>query len=122
MRRIAILISSLTLLLATGCSSVALFPTGTATQSVLTSNNYKVVQTNVTGSDSGFQVFGIGNNAKMSVCMEKIRVQAQLEDRSRALVNVTIDDSFWNIGIVSADSLVVTADIIEYTGPPTGSE
>ena len=122
MRRIAVLISSVALLLATGCSSDGFFPAGTTTQAVLTSNNFRVVMTNVKGGDAGFKVFGIGNNAHMYVCLEKIRVQAQLEDRSRALVNVTVDDSWWTLGIVSGDSLTVTADVIEYTGPPIGTE
>ena len=78
--------------------------------------------TNVKGDDVGFKVFGIGNSAQFSTALEKIRVQAQLDDRSRALINVTIDDNWWTVGIVGGETLTITADVIEFTGPPTGTE
>ncbi len=121
MKRIAILLSSLALFVATGCHS-GTYNAANSTQAVLTSNNYKVVMTNVKGEDAGFKVFGIGNSAQFATAMEKIRVQAQLDDRSRALINVTQDDNWWTIGIVAGQSLTITADVIEYTGPPTGTE
>jgi hypothetical protein len=91
-------------------------------QSLLQANNYRVIQVGVKGQDSGFRVFGFGGSAQYSTCMDKIRVLAELDGRSRALVNVTTDRSLWSIGIVGGDSLTITADVVEFTGPPTGGQ
>ena len=91
------------------------------TNTTLTSNNYRVVMTGVKGDDSGFRVFGFGTSAAHSKALEKIRAQAQLEERPRALINVTVDESFWTIGLVGGSSLTMTADVIEFTGPPNGN-
>jgi hypothetical protein len=104
-----------------GCHSGD-FSRTNVTETVLQGNNYRVVMSGVQGVDSGFKVFGLGGSALYAVCLEKIRVQAQLDDRSRALVNVTQDLNFWNIGIAWGETLTITADIIEFTGPPTGGE
>ena len=121
MKRFSVLISSLALLAASGCHNGS-YNSANSTQAILTSNNYKVIMTNVKGDDAGFKVFGIGNTAQYSIAMEKIRVQAQLEDRPRALINVTQDENWWTIGIVAAETLTLTADVIEFTGPPTGTQ
>lgn len=92
------------------------------TETMLQSNNYRVVMTGVRGQDAGFKVFGIGGSAQYSTCLEKIRVLAELEGRSRALVNVTQDENWWNVGIVSGETLTVTCDVVEFTGPPNGTQ
>ncbi|MCA8924999.1 MAG: hypothetical protein KDD82_24530 [Planctomycetes bacterium] len=102
-----------------GCTSDGAFRNN-ITNVTLTSNNYRVIQTGVRGSDVGFKVFGIGPNAQFSKALEKVRILAELDDRPRALVNVTEDVSSYNVGIVSGDSVVITADVIEFTGPPNG--
>jgi hypothetical protein len=107
------------LLLLSGCHSGA-FAQIQQTNVVLTSNNYRVLETGLRGSDSGFRVFGIGASANYSKAMQKIRILAELEDRPRALINVTEDLNEWNYGIVSGSTIVITADLIEFTGPPTG--
>jgi hypothetical protein len=94
---------------------------GINTNTTLTSNNYRVVMTGVKGEDAGFRVFGFGQSAAHHKAMDKIRVQAQMDERPRALVNITVDDSHWNIGIVAASYLTITADVIEFTGPPNGN-
>lgn len=119
MRQLAVL--AVGLLAMTGCHSGD-FVRANVTETVLQGNNYRVVMSGVQGVDSGFKVFGLGGSALYAVCLEKIRVQAQLDDRSRALVNVTQDLNFWNIGIAWGETLTITADIIEFTGPPTGGE
>lgn len=90
------------------------------TNVTLTSNNYRVIQTGVRGSDAGVKVFGIGVNAQYAKAMEKVRILSELDDRPRALINVTEDVTSYNVGIVSGDSVVITADVIEFTGPPSG--
>lgn len=92
------------------------------TETLLQANNYRVVMVGVKGQDSGFKVFGLGGSAQYSTCLEKIRVLAELEGRSRALVNVTEDTNWWNIGLASGETLTVTADVVEFTGPPTGGQ
>lgn len=104
-----------------GCHSGE-FVKHNSTDTLLQSNNYRVVQTSVKGSDTGFRVFGLGSHAQYSKCMEKIRVVAELEGRSRALVNVTEDENSFNIGIVSGETLTISADVVEFTGPPTGGQ
>lgn len=91
-----------------------------ATEVMLQANNYRVVMSGIRGEDSGFRVFGLGGWGQYSRAMDKIRVQAQLDDRSRALINVTEDTNWWTIGIVGGDTLTLTADVVEFTGPPTG--
>jgi hypothetical protein len=105
-----------------GCGSNGEFVVGNATQTLLQGNNYRVVMTGVRGEDSGFRVFGIGTDPQYSTCMEKIRVLAELEGRSRALANVSEDRFWFNIGIVSRSSIKITADVIEFTGPPNGGQ
>ncbi|MEZ6187396.1 MAG: DUF6567 family protein [Planctomycetota bacterium] len=102
------------------CTSDGAFRGNNVTNVTLTSNNYRVIQTGVRGSDSGFKVFGIGINAQYAKALEKVRILAELDDRPRALINVSEDVSSYNVGIVSGDSVIITADVIEFTGPPTG--
>lgn len=108
-------------LLLSACNNIGTLNGIVQTNTTLTSNNYRVVMTGVKGGDAGFRVFGIGGSAQISTAMEKIRAQAQLEERPRALINVTVDDSYWTVGIVGGSSLTVTADVIEFTGPPNGN-
>ncbi len=103
-----------------GCYSSPYFPTGTTTQAVLNGNNYRVVQTSLQASDTGFRVFGFGSDPNMHVVMDRIRAQAQLDGRPRALVNVTLDDSGFNIGIVSSHSITLSADVVEFIAPAGG--
>ncbi|RMG19073.1 MAG: hypothetical protein D6731_00395 [Planctomycetota bacterium] len=108
-----------TALALTGCHT-GYFAQVQQTNVTLTSNNYRVLETGLRGSDSGYRVFGIGTSANYSKAMQKIRVLAELEDRPRALINVTVDENSWNYGIVSGTTIVITADLIEFTGPPNG--
>ena len=103
-----------------GCGNDGNFVKTTETTSVLTGNNYRVIMTNVVGSDDGLRVFGLGPRAKYSAALAQIREQAQIKDRSRALINITEDHDWYNILIVAGDTLTITADVIEYIGPPNG--
>ena len=106
-----------------GCANYGEFGLGMHTQAsaVMAGNNYRVVQTAVQASDSGFKVFGLGGDPKYSTVFDKIRAQAQLDGRPRALVNVTEDDEFFTLGfIVSSRTITITCDVIEFTGPPGG--
>ncbi len=117
--RLGILLCGLVLL--GGCSSESNFAQLNSTQAVLTSNNYTVVQTGLRGTDNGFRVFGIGSYAQYGTALEKIRVLAELDNRPRALINITEDYNYYNIGIVAGGTRIVTADVIEFTGPPNGN-
>ncbi len=101
-----------------GCGNAGSFMRTNETKTVLTSNNYRVIMTSVAGSDDGFRVFGIGPRAKYSAALAQIREQAQIKDRSRALINITEDDDWYNVLIVAGETLTVTADVIEFIGPP----
>jgi hypothetical protein len=112
---------ALGLLLLSGCGSLGDFNGQHSSQAVMTSNNYQVVETGVRGADAGFKVFGIGGHAQYATALDKIRILAEMDKRPRALINVTKDYNWFNLGIVSGDSVVVTADVIEFTGPPNGN-
>jgi hypothetical protein len=106
--------------LLTGCGNAGSFTKLNDTRTNLTSNNYRVIMTNVIGQDDGIRVFGIGTKAKWSAALAQIREQAQIKDRSRALINVTEDDDWYNVLIVAGETLTITADVIEFIGPPGG--
>jgi hypothetical protein len=106
--------------LATGCGNTGGFTKTNETRTNLTSNNYRIIMVGVAGEDDGFRVFGLGTRAKFSAALAQIREQAQIKDRSRALINITEDDDWYNVGIVAGETLTVTADVIEFTGPPGG--
>lgn len=103
-----------------GCGNSGGFTKTNETKTVLTSNNYRIIMVGVAGSDDGFRVFGLGPRAKFSAALAQIREQAQLKDRSRALINITEDDDWYNALIVAGETLTVTADVIEFIGPPGG--
>jgi hypothetical protein len=103
-----------------GCGNNGDFMRTNETKTVLTSNNYRVIMTGVAGSDDGLRIFGIGTKAKYSAALAQIREQAQIKDRSRALINVTVDDDWYNVLIVAGETLTVTADVVEFIGPPGG--
>ena len=68
----------------------------------------------------GLRVFGVGTRAKFSAALAQIREQAQIKDRPRAIINMTEDNDWYNVGIVAGETITITADVIEYIGPPTG--
>jgi len=103
-----------------GCGNAGGFLKTNETTTMLTSNNYRVIMTNVVGSDDGLRVFGLGTRAKYSAALAQIREQAQIKDRSRALINITEDNDWYNMLIVGGETVTVTADVIEFIGPPTG--
>lgn len=103
-----------------GCGNSGNFMRTNETKTVLTSNNYRVIMTGVAGSDDGLRVFGLGTRAKYSAALAQIREQAQIKDRSRALINITEDDDWYNAFIVAGETLTITADVIEFIGPPGG--
>ena len=107
------ILSSLLLVgLVAGCGNNGSFMKTNETRANLTSNNYRVIMVGVAGSDDGLRVFGLGTRAKWSAAMAQIREQAQIKDRSRALINVTEDDDWYNVGIVAGETLTITADVI----------
>ena len=103
-----------------GCGHTGAFNAVNSTSVDLTSNNYRVIETNLSASDTGFKVFGVGDHASHGKAMAKLRVLAELDGRPRALINLTEDADWWNLGIVSGDTLLLSCDVVEFTGPPNG--
>lgn len=92
------------------------------TQVQLRENNFKVIKT-VRGEDSGFRFCGIGSAAMYAEAMDKLRSDAALSQGSRALVNMTEDrrSKFWFGPAVVTESLVISADVVEFKNDPPGA-
>lgn len=112
------------LLLATtvisGCGHTGQFNAVNSTDVTLTSNNYRVIESGLSATDVGFKVFGIGDHASYAKAMSKLRILAELDGRPRALINITEDVDWWNLGLVSGDAIGLSCDVVEFTGPPNG--
>lgn len=119
MKRLSLLFVVVACLVSAGCHSGGFSKTN-QTQVILTSNNYRILQTGVKASDTGFRAFGIGPHAQYARAMGKLRILAELDDRPRGLINITEDYGWFNVGIVMGETITLTADVIEYTGPTSG--
>jgi hypothetical protein len=84
---------------------------------VLSKNNFKVVSY-VKGTASGTSVFGIGGSFKALIgeARKKMLENANLEGRSRAVINETVEQNYKNyVGVVNQKAVTVSAYIIEFT-------
>ena len=123
MTRIATGVSVLALLLVTGCTAVGSFPAQNQTQVQLTHANYKVIKTNVRGSDTGWglfsSVFGIpimldsANDA-----LDDLMDRTDANGRSVALVNVSDNYRVSNWILFYLKTREVRADVIEFAPEP----
>lgn len=107
------------LLACAGCSAFSHFPSRHVTEVELGSNNYRIAQTGVTGSDWGWALFGLiplGAPSMNSAMTELLAKVPAYQGSSMALVNVTEarHGSFWIL--FSIYSIELRADVVEFTG------
>ncbi len=88
----------------------------TDTQVHLSEANFRVVKT-VTGEATQRRVFGLGPSRADLVGRAKRDMidQANLEEGSRALINMTTDSSRRTVLIYGSRTIYVTAEVIEFT-------
>lgn len=102
-----------------GCLTTSELVAGSGTEVQLTQSNYRYVQQNLRGTDTGFWLLGIIPFVSPSVthAMDDVVVQARLMQGtpSRALVHVAQERS-WNYFVLFAlPQIAVRADVIEFT-------
>ena len=121
MRRFALSLTVLAVVLSfTACSSTG-FSCATQTVANLSEKNFRVIETNVQGTSSGFSIFGFLGPAALPIfsptyagAMASLHRAAQIEGKSAVPVNMTVDISYFNLLIFSIPSITVCADIVEY--------
>jgi hypothetical protein len=126
MRLISTSIFALLLLLlvlgSSGCVSnrSGSMPQSTATEVSLKANNYKVLKAGARGKSVGFSLLGILPIVTPNYADAKsdlyTSVGQPLEGRSVALANQTQDASTIYLILFSIPKIVITADIVEFTG------
>lgn len=102
-----------------GCASSGDYRAASATAVNLTGNNYRIIQSNVSGESSGFKLLGLIPfvSPKYAVAKANIykAVHEPLTGRSVALANQTEDRSTIYVILFSLPKLTLTADVIEFT-------
>lgn len=109
--------------LISACSSTTGgMPQSTGTAVDLNQNNYKVVKAGALGSSWGFKLLGFipivtptYASAKSSLYRA---VGEPLEGRPIALANQTEDQTSIYLILFSLPKITITADVIEFNGPP----
>lgn len=102
-----------------GCLVTSDLDAGSSTEVQLTQSNYRYVQQNLRGTDTGFWLLGVIPFVSPSVthAMDDVVVQARLMEgaSSRALVHVAQERS-WNFFLLFAlPQIAVRADVVEFT-------
>ena len=86
------------------------------TDTYLGGKNYRVIQQGISGESKGFNLLGIPIvTPTYTEALNIIRSRTDLTKNSRALANVTQDEMSLNFIIVSYPSIVVSADVVEFT-------
>ena len=141
MRRITAVLTLLIAALAasslSGCTQAGLFAAGNLTQVELSQPNYKVVATGVSGDSEAAYLIGVsfsngpktgslslyrlkGSGKLYSEAMESLWQSFEAEHgtvagRSLALTNVRYDSSTRNFLVYNDVSLLIRADVVEFT-------
>lgn len=120
MRRSALALLALVILVGAGCSSyTGLYPIPNAHgEIVLHENDFKTVKTHAKGHAECAYIFGIplGQPEIKSRALAEVRDQAVLDGRPAHLVNFTEDDTTFSIlGVYKVEKVTITADVIEFT-------
>jgi len=87
------------------------------TQTHLTCNNFKMVETGVVGSASCiylFHIIPLGYGDLHARAMNDLRSKIKSTRRSIAFINVTKDTSIFSILLLAKVELTITSDIIEF--------
>src|SRR5438128_9833145 len=108
--------AALALLAAGGCSNIGTFPASTTSQTTLSRANFRVIEGNVRGRDTGFALLGIIPivSPSYSNAMSDLRSKVPVSGRAAALANVTRDHSSLYLILFSLPRITVTADVIEF--------
>jgi hypothetical protein len=108
-----------------GCASRGKITGSTGTDVNLTGNNYRVIKAGARGEDFGFRLFGIIPFVSPSYADAQAELYASvgesLKGRAVALANQTEDWSTLYLILFSIPKITLTADVIEFTGPPPDS-
>lgn len=77
---------------------------------------YKIID-RISGTAKVMYLFGsipFGDAELYKRAMEELRQKASLDNKSRALANVTIDFNQRNFWVIKYDELTITADVVEF--------
>ena len=114
MRALALI---LVLAIVPGCSVFSRFPSQQVTRVDLGHNDFKVVQKNVQGTDSGFALFGFIPifTPSMVDAMAELMDSVDADDRAVAIVNVAeaVEADYWLL--FSITRVKIRADVVEFT-------
>jgi hypothetical protein len=104
----------------TGCSYYEGMrpPSANIQDVILKENDFKVLKTHLLGKASCSYVLGfipIGDPNIVSQAQIQIRDQVDMTGKAAALVNWTEDASSLNFFVIRKDTVILTADAIEYT-------
>jgi hypothetical protein len=115
MKTISFLVIIFTFLFITGCMSVGDIPLRYDTS--LTQKNFRVLQKNVRGEDSGFSLFCLipFNSPSYADAMGELHNQVSMLNKSIALVNVTRDESLGCFILFGIPKITISAEVIEFT-------
>ena len=122
-RLVPITIGSILLCVATGCSSTRVENNASSTQTQIDLNhaNYKMVKAGAEGRSYGFRLLlGIIPITAPNTAAARSDLYSQVgesvNDKSVALINVTEDRSTTWLLLFSIPKLVITGDVVEFTG------
>ncbi len=99
-----------------GCTNAGSFPATTSSHTELSRANFRVLEGNVRGSDTGFSLLGLIPIVSPSYgnAMSNLRSKVPVTGRAAALANVTQDASNLYLILFSLPRVTVTADVIEF--------
>lgn len=119
MTRFRFLLVATASLALTGCVTTGHFNKTNATQVDLSTANFRVVKSNVTGSHTAVRILGLGDSPSYAEAMKELRAHAAIEGTSRALVNVTEERHRLMLPpFYVSQTLVLTADVVEFQTEP----
>lgn len=108
-----------------GCSTVGSFPATTNSTTSLSRANFRVIEGNVRGQDTGLALFGFIPivSPSYSNAMSNLRSKVPIAGKAAAMANVTQDNSTVYLILFSLPRITVTADVIEFLpeGPTTAA-
>ena len=100
----------------TGCATSGKMSQLSTANTALDKGNYRVISSNVRGTDSGFWLLFIPfSTPSYGDAMESLHEKVSLEGRATSLINVTEDKSTFTLLLFSIPKLTITADVIEFT-------
>jgi len=127
MRLIPLTVGAILLCLATGCSTTRVTNNASSTQTQIDLNhaNYRMIKAGAEGRSYGFRLLlGIipitAPNTAAARADLYSHVGESVTGKSVALINVTEDRSTTWLLLFSVPKLVITGDVVEFTGEGSG--